>query len=422
MFVECGRGFHRIRGHPSPFFRRAHGGFSTAQLRFCDELDLGRGRRRILDPMSGQGHVLGNLAWLGYDVTLCDINPAVLALGFLRAPQLASTLHEVTGFAKSCIRAIRTRRRVPPRAQVVDGWFSREIGLDLARLAGVLQLRTQDSVGGHRGLWNDERASVVVGLAVLAARRFVSFGTTDNVTWLRPGGLVQGVSLAQAMEEALAAWTEFVQGTARAVNVRAGVLSIRCSSALELAADLQESADLVLTSPPYANRLDYGRMWAPELAVLGALSGFDADTISAMQIGTNQVQSRRALAPRERLSRRTERTLRAIGNDPIPYARKYYEPYFRNYALELVRALVSAAGALREAGRIAVFVRDTVRKDHLFETGALVEWTLRRRCGLRQVRLSSVVVRSHVGVRQRRLLSSVHGLAQREHHVCFERG
>src|SRR5262249_13411726 len=33
-------------------------------------------------------------------------------------------------------------------------------------------------------------------------------------------------------------------------------------------------ADLVITSPPYANRLDYTRMWAPELNLLGGDVGF----------------------------------------------------------------------------------------------------------------------------------------------------
>ena len=52
--------------------------------------------------------------------------------------------------------------------------------------------------------------------------------------------------------------------------------------------------DLVITSPPYANRLDYTRLWAPELQLLAAMLDFDPDSIKSDQIGTTVVRSEMA--------------------------------------------------------------------------------------------------------------------------------
>jgi 2-polyprenyl-3-methyl-5-hydroxy-6-metoxy-1,4-benzoquinol methylase len=68
----------------SPFFSRSYGGYSESQCAYIRE-QLGDVRGiNILDPMSGQGFFLSQLAMDGANVCLSDLNSGPLLLAGLR--------------------------------------------------------------------------------------------------------------------------------------------------------------------------------------------------------------------------------------------------------------------------------------------------------------------------------------------------
>jgi hypothetical protein len=48
--------------------------------------------------------------------------------------------------------------------------------------------------------------------------------------------------------------------------------------------------DAIITSPPYANRLDYTRMWGPESQVAATIWDEDIAAIQPQQIGSNVIR------------------------------------------------------------------------------------------------------------------------------------
>jgi hypothetical protein len=182
--------------------------------------------------------------------------------------------------------------------------------------------------------------------------------------------------------------------------------------------------DAIVVSPPYANRLDYSSMWAPESEILAAL--FDKPTayLKDEQLGSTVVTRRR---PSEELvqtlPKGTQLELKTIRSDESKASDSYYYPFFANYALGLQQAIKGWAPSIRLGGRMIIFVRNTVRKDQLFRADELIRETLIE-SGFAEVRTSQTnqVIRSHIGLlRHRRTKTGVHGLAQLESWLSFER-
>jgi hypothetical protein len=182
----------------------------------------------------------------------------------------------------------------------------------------------------------------------------------------------------------------------------------------------EEEYEGVLFSPPYANRLDYLRMLAPEAIILRLVAGLDVRGVEGHVVGTNVV---RGSLPDKiaiiRLPRNIKEALHVIRNDGAKASATYYYPFFANYAVSLFNAVGNVAHALAKGGKGIAFVRDTPRKDILFPTADLVISALRA-AGCR-VQAKPTVVRHHIGMRRKRGHVSLQGLAQREWRISFER-
>jgi hypothetical protein len=75
---------------------------------------------------------------------------------------------------------------------------------------------------------------------------------------------------------------------------------------------------------------------------------------------------------------------------------------------------------VRPGGIVAVFIRDTTRKDILFPAGQLVRDALCTTGDFQEFQKRSVIVRHHLGLR-RKDAAGLYGLAQREWWLCFKR-
>jgi hypothetical protein len=195
-----------------------------------------------------------------------------------------------------------------------------------------------------------------------------------------------------------------------------GTLTVEC-------ADIQSYKARVLFgsivfSPPYANRLDYLRMFAPEAVVLRQVAGVDILGLSRFLIGTNVVSKN---LPDDREVRQLPKSARdalvAIRDDPAKASASYYYPFFANYAIGLYRAVTRIGEVLAPKGTGLAFLRDTPRKDVLFPSAEIVAAALRT-SGCRVV-ASAEVVRRHIGMRRKRTHTSLQGLAQREWTLRF---
>jgi hypothetical protein len=137
-----------------------------------------------------------------------------------------------------------------------------------------------------------------------------------------------------------------LEGDARTFGVRGGV-------------------DYVITSPPYPNRLDYRRVYGPELAFLAAV-GHSAPPDAI--VGTNAVrgyasfqaelQSVCSAAPQ------LADLLEAVRQRQIGGERRsdYYVKYYTRYFADLFAAFGNAVSTLRPGGQIIVVTQDNAHR------------------------------------------------------------
>lgn len=411
----------------TPFFSRTYGGYTRGQEDFISAAIPNPRSAVILDPMAGQGVSLAKFANAGSRVYLGDRNPAALLLANLRDPHLAEERDSLAGWLIEAIDRLAAKRRRNHSPKFVDGWVAPLVASalqDYAKYCGIGMFSNPFEIGSE--FWGlDTRARFAAGIAVLAARDIASFRTTDNVTWLKPGGYTRQPRIEVPLRSALARWVEYASSLSekQKASQKSGTLRVELMDAALGQFGSTPKVNCIVTSPPYANRLDYTKLWAPEIHVLANLCTSSIDRIRHSQIGTPIVAGLHHLEGGvPLLPKSTRDTLKEIKSDKSVYSENYYYPFFRNYAVTLTSALVHAAARLSPGGRFLVFVRDTVRKDILFSTGDLVRAILlSKRCGLRLEGIERRVIKQHIGFVRKSSSSGLYGLAQQEWWLAFKR-
>jgi len=410
--------------NPSPFFARTYGGFTQEQesfyLRHIGEVN----GKRFLDPMAGQGYNLSALAWRGSEVWLGDIDPAPLHLAMLRDPELVMRSREVITRFRKWFSPFK-RRRFDRISEYCDEWISAPIRDDLDRYVARLGLsRNSTPFMYTNDYW---RAPIEIrfaaSLPILAARSLSCFRGSDNLTWLKKGGLVREVSIYDAMMSALDSWSRYAAATlCKNVDGTMGNICARRMDVEQGRLATKRRFDAVITSPPYANRLDYTRMWAPELEVLSAMWRTDNTEIKALQIGSTVVEGKSpSLTDEAIVPPRIRKILREIRDDDSKASASYYYPFFRNYAISLCKSLHHIAPRLKSGGLLIMFVRDTVRKDVMFPTAEMIKFVIQKQIGFRLVDREQRILRHHVGFLRKSSAGGMYGLAQVEWWLAFRK-
>jgi hypothetical protein len=164
-------------------------------------------------------------------------------------------------------------------------------------------------------------------------------------------------------------------------------------------------------------------MWGPELWTLStALPVVDRVAIKRDQIGTTQIRSHEKDNSLEILPNSTRRELKEIEKSGDYASGRYYYPFFKQFALDLFYGMQHSVKAAPAAEKWIVFIRDTARKDIMFSSHAICEAVMKS-AGYKRRKIEDLqIIRSHIGVMRRaHSKSSIHGLAQREWWLVFDR-
>ena len=247
-------------------------GFSAALVR---ELLEQSSAKSVLDPFSGAGTTALTAGSMGILGTGIEIMP----IGNLAARAIAATANglEADGFAKASGAMLGAISRDGyddgfrfPHVPITEYAFSEATERDLAKarefIAGVA----------------DPSLSIVLTLACVSVLEEVSYTRKDGqfLRWDPQSGRDVSRKLHKAsiptLEDALRRRLAEIAADIPVLKSRYGGAAtefIDGSSLVELRHLPPQSFDAVITSPPYANRYDYTRTYALELAYLG----YDAD-------------------------------------------------------------------------------------------------------------------------------------------------
>jgi len=397
-------------GKESPFFGRPYGSYTPEQFKRISALFHGRSRT-LLEPMCGTGWCLPHLLRDGHNITCIEVNPTAAAFAALRSPYL----HERLDIVESTLD--RVLSSCPPFElhsviEYESGWLPTPVQVWLRHYGAEVR----EFVNSSQSI-DSEVTKCLLFLPILSARRLGTFSSSDNVTWAKPGGMIAPVDIAEENRSAFRMWSDYIESIYG--NCRNGTLTVISEDFFTV--PIRKTFEGMFFSPPYANRLDYLRLWAVESAVYGEVVGQEPFKVSKNIIGSNVVRGKQIdKSLLRRLPTSVQRSLHAISTDGSHGSANYYFPFFAHYATNLYFSVLKAGSLLSRGGVGLIFVRDTPRKDVLFPTAALVASALKK-SGCKVTQMASRVIRGHIGMRRRREHRSLQGLAQQEWSIEFER-
>ena len=339
---------------------------------------------RIIDPWSGSGTTSAVCARRGIGSVGIDINPAltVIAKARLTPPTTRDSLRSIGHHIITAARSASVQDVA--RSDLLRVWF---------RPSAVRQVRAvQESI--HRILVADtpphhseQMSACVDRLPVLACFFYTALFATvrqlldrfrgTNPTWiLEPRSTRHRISppwksIMRGFEERVAFLIERIRvpGHERTTSLP----RIVSGSATEIPFD-DDSFDGVLTSPPYATRIDYVRSTLPELAILGA----DQRAIDALRkMSTGSPVVRGSSAQHGPITSEYARSILAdIHAHPSKGSSGYYWPWLNKYFENLQSGLHEAARVTSEEGNICVVVQDSHYKELHVDLQTIVTETM----------------------------------------------
>ena len=318
--------------------------------RLCKELrraEHPRSHRLVLyDPMAGTAPLLPVAEQHGYTAYFNDLNPlhryvngaksfpAFLAFKRIGEAELLATVCEMASGLDRC-----------PRTPT-DKWIE-------GRVLDTLALAWQRS--------DDQPASTATltkAVLLLSLRHFSSSIKTENPTWLRPGGLRPKIAPRQGFLSAVQRLDAFY----RAAYAEPSAIKGGCVFFTDYDASRsrpKRKVDVVMTSPPFCNRVDWDRLYAPEHFFLSAVGEWHT---KVEFLGTTTVRgycdfeadltfvTERSGFLRSFLKKVRQRQLRRErGSD-------YYVKYFTRYFAGLFRVFDMAIHSLRARNAGIYFV------------------------------------------------------------------
>ena len=381
----------------------------------------------VLDPMAGLGRFMTDLAWEGHRVLLGDLNPAVLLLAHLRDPHLSEhggslgdkLQHRIEEMANELDSAKQESKYVSEWAPDVT---------KLALKAYVKHLGINSDLNpSSEEFWQQSKETLFrISIPILAARGLTTFTRTDNSTWIKPGGVWVPRYISQVIMDTLSRWRQLVgsQIGQRPLGPAVGEMTVRHMDAESGFFPINDKADVVITSPPYANRLDYSRLWGPELAIESSMFPMlDVHGYQTRQLASNFTHFRYDQGEEESLPPSIRDALQQLVTSQRVRSKAYYYRYFKNYAIGLHKAFKSIGKQVRKGGTIVIFIRDTVAADILFETHKIIGQTLEQESFVLDQDLGAVqkTIRNHVGVIRGNRNIGLYGLAQREWWLVYRK-
>ena len=352
---------------------RYYAGFSRAFV-----LDILRGLpkgARVLDPWNGSGTTTTVAAELGLAAVGVDLNPAMVVLA--KAALLTQDHVDAIRHQASDLAALRSAQRAPDADDPLLEWLDRPSVARLRALQVALLGADRFTPADVAGL--DPVKCFWMSALFSVLREATKAWRTSNPTWIKsrrkaPPAKLYWRTITAAMQE-LARETSPLPGGSHPTA------EVLCGTSTDLAS-CDFTPDLILGSPPYCTRLDYGVATRVELSVLGLSTG-EQSALRRTLLGTTTVPaSPPAFA---HLGPATVQLLDSVKAHPSKASATYYWKWLAQYLCGYATSLAQLARTAAPPGTIGLVVQESFYKDIHIDLATLTEealqlegWALRR--------------------------------------------
>jgi hypothetical protein len=322
----------------------------------------------VFDPWNGAGTTTFTAARLGLRAAGSDLNPALTVVAHGRhlssaeRPSLTPLARDILRHAESIDASFS--RGYHFEADPFSSWFHQTACRRLRAIAkAIAHLLVNDTDASEVSVDNLSHLAAFFYVALFQTTRDLAepFRTT-NPTW---------VTVARSHEERLSVrrptidtlFLNNVEMFGRRLSLsEAGSRRVRLFSQSAQEARLADSPDVILTSPPYATRIDYVKATLPELAVLGLRTN-DLVALRRAMLGTPLTNAPKETENDPAWGASAAALLSQIRNHPSKASGTYYWRYFRQYVDGVSRSLAHIAGLLADGGYLALVVQDSHYKN-----------------------------------------------------------
>ena len=243
-----------------------------------DIIEQNTDSRTILDPFCGTGTTALGAIYKGRNAATIDINPFLLWLARAKTVRYSEeTLVEAKEAGRMAVNIAQAEAIEPvhePNMHNIERWWAPAARRFLCYLKGAIDSQT-DEAGAVSDLLNVAFCRTLVKLSnATFNHQSMSFGN----------GAFQN---QYVVEEAIMTFDKDLSWIlAGAAENPVGTASVALGDARHLPSHLDERFDLVITSPPYANRMSYIRELRPYMYWLGWLeTPRDAGELDWLAIG-----------------------------------------------------------------------------------------------------------------------------------------
>lgn len=308
----------------------------------------------VLDPMVGTSQLIPFFEINGHQAFLYDILPLHFFLNSVKQYQFFKYFTKKgTEWSQKRFLDIMSPLR-DKKAVISNKWIEDNI------LKGLIKA------------WNatnncpKEASTLFKAFILVSIRNYSSFVDSQNPTWIKEGGISSSKDLEEIVTECVDIFYNYYLKAYHNINEKKkGRCVIGVKNATKLR--LKNQVDVILTSPPSPNRLDYHRLFAPENYFLSKV-GFPIETDQI--IGTPMIKTYKNFKRgKDYITTKSNYLSDFINNverkDKKPSL--YYVRYYTRYFEVLFKVFENLLNYLSENGKIYMVIQDNLHRGELIE-------------------------------------------------------
>lgn len=316
----------------------------------------------ILDPWNGAGTTTLMSSVMGYRSVGIDLNPVMKIIA--RAKQATRTDVSAIELRLSGLSKVRAKKISSNDPLFL--WF---------RESGVIAIRKVERTIVESGNFSSAAAKVdslqanecVLYTALFnCIRTYLRAFIPSNPTWIKKPKL-DADKIEVSWKEFQARYISLVRDMLKGLKVEdhswpidQSLLKIASSSSLPLP---NEYVDLVLSSPPYCTRIDYGVATLPELAVISVSGSSGMDEVRRSLMGTTTVPKEIDKPAVGEIGELCFKFLEEVKTHSSKASHTYYYKNLTQYFISLSRSISEIFRVMRPKASFVCVVQDSYYKD-----------------------------------------------------------
>ena len=345
------------------------------------------GREFVLDPWSGTGTTTAVCFKRGLVSKGVDINPALTIIARARLTPLSFQSAALTKLNR-LMEVAKDIHSEPNSTDLLERWMRPSAVSRIRAIQQAIHISFANCPSVPPSLIIDnvaDRIPIVCcffycALFAVTRQLLVRFRAT-NPMWIK-APRSHAHRLSPSWERLSQIYREKVQELSTKLSLEAAhtfphSAPFETGSATNLSFD-DDAFDSVLTSPPYATRIDYVNGTLPELATLGVDETFLL-RLRGKTTGTPVVRGATVPCIPSLLSPTAHDILRSIGSHSSKGSKAYYLPWLRNYLYNIQAGIEEINRTVSANGSVCIVVQDSFYKEiHIDMQRILVEMLYHR--------------------------------------------